>query len=101
MIPEKDFWKCVLSLASGAEYLFQAADQEQLNLWVEKINGPSSLPPSSNTPTFLPPGSNTPSFLPPSSNTPAFLPPNSKVLQPTPSDGEPAFPPSYDDAMRG
>ena len=29
-------------LASGAEYLFQAADPNQLGLWLEKINGPSS-----------------------------------------------------------
>merc|ERR1711990_688442 len=36
-----------LSLASGAEYLFQASDQEQLRLWVEKINGPSLPPPAS------------------------------------------------------
>merc|ERR1712037_914485 len=87
-----------LSLESGAEYLFQAADQEQLNLWVEKINGPSSLPPSCNTPTFLPPSSDNPSSLPPGSNTPTFLPPSSKVPQPTPTEGEPSYPPSYDDA---
>ena len=37
------------SLANGAEYLFQAADPNELGLWIEKINGPSSasitLPP--------------------------------------------------------
>ena len=32
-------------LASGAEYLFQAADPNQLRLWLEKINGPSSASP--------------------------------------------------------
>ena len=41
-----------------------------MNLWVEKINGPSSLPPSG------------------------------KVPEPTPTDGEPVHPPSYDDAMK-
>ena len=43
-------------LASGAEYLFQAADPNQLGLWLEKINGPSSEkinePSSASPPTY-------------------------------------------------
>merc|ERR1711971_721424 len=65
-----------LSLSSGAEYLFQAADQEQMKLWVEKINSSS-----------------------PTTQVPQPTAPTAKSV------GEPdhslaPLPPSYDDAMK-
>merc|ERR1712212_1069126 len=68
-----------LSLANGAEYLFQASDQEQMTLWVEKINSPS---PTSQVPQPTAPTAKSVGEL---NHSPTPLPP---------------LPPSYDDAMK-